>query len=1848
MSKPNMIKRADGSYSQRGLWDNIRANKGSGKAPTKEMLKQEKKIKAKYEEGGITEETKTTETPKKPLVNWFNRTKEYEYSNVTDKKGNILLDPVTKQPLQKTIKTVEAPDSILGGKGFKKTIINEEEIKNIPAQKHNINLPIPTLAPVIAGSIASGLLGTNNGALVQTNKNIGENAIKGVTALLPFLAGAAGTTKLINKAKADKSFYINPDTIGEHILNTVTGIPYKQKIGSYNTPAMKKVINTRTVNKESNDTTSELTPRFLAMGGTINNQAMKTNKYNNGGTIHIKPENKGKFNATKKATGKTTEELTHSKNPVTKKRAIFAQNAAKWKHAEGGEIEKLGTDNTNVNIPKKDLTISRFKTGSKNYNEIPEAFRNLPLQTGRVDDASLDAVQALTGIGALTRAGKIGYGAYQLSKPNIINLSKTYRPTYNNALRQAGQALLPFAEGGEIDPKNTFGLTGNYSRTPNPEAIESNYKLAADYQRRLGNFNAGLNANLGFDHNLPLNTEQFNGSPTIIPNANLGLNVDYDRNNNNFSGSFNYNPINQGINAEVTYKKRFAGGGKTEINPIITKPMGPPTIGNNFINSNPLNYNLDFLNNANNSNFNYNQVQEDGGIWQGGLEEGDGSNFGTKMLSPEDQLFIKEMKKKQLISEYGNNEKIPHYGRGPRPQTGDENYVLDAYAKGGRVLPKYAEAGWLTKNKAGVGAGLGFAGDTTNLLFDNNVFGTRNKVTDSEGNELGEAQSDAGSQTQGALSGALKGASAGAALGPWGMAGGALIGGVAGFLTADTGAEDKLNQIKRERNAQISFKNMLGKGPIENNSIQTNSQSLYANGGMKTLNQNHPEATEEVELGESAMLPNGMNLAFGGETHENGGLETNLPEGTRIFSDRIKSGKRTIASIAKPIQNKIEKLKDNNSKAGQNTIKLFENQLDNLFNEQEEIKQQQDMAQQRKYFAKGGSKKSDNPVLGSINPKTGKPFTIEEIALNSNSTMQKPFGSEYAGNGNIYNGVQSRSFIPSVSITPNPSMTATDYQPSVIEKPFMLRYNGQQDTRIPFHAPDMFSNPDAFQNTIQGRSEYIPAEKGVPFAQPNTNYQPRPMVGDVQNQMILNQNNRNELVKTLTSKTATPTIVDPTSTYTDNPGDIPPPSEPRFNKGDIGTAGALGTSLLGNLIQRSNLNKVAPPRTLVAPTFTAGRTPVKADYSADLQSADNQFNAARRGVMMNSGNYSTQAGNLGQLRAEQLRNRSKILQNQNNANAVLMNEYQKAQADAINKNALSNYTTDQENMENLYNYNLWKTGQTNAADASAFNTSGQMFNNMVTGQNQLDAAEMYRRMYAQKVRDDLAFKAMGGSIPSKSEGDENWVLESRAPRNYFAKGGTVYSQKLQNVLKEDTNTKAAQMDAEYASYLNAKGQPLQDTFKSKVTGLEYKVLPRKEKDLYAANLWKDVHSTAPTKSQVAATTKALDGKKTSSPGAKTVANTHNSQVPQLEATLPEVVITGKRSLNPQQMMDNKFGKPQVSNQLPAVPSKPVPDWVNKANNAKPNFNQPNVNEPVNEKPVVNKPKLQTETPNWLKNPLQPKFNRNEVGEPDNSGSSFNPDTNESKIEKGKKYVNNVLKPAIQEGRKNLNEMDVNVAKKANIRSLSNIGENISKKIEKNWKERGEAPSPSEAAKLLLAGYNENYKQIIPTSIRSLAKDIVNNNLGTNMKITEDDLTQTEKTAILELANRKENLSKKDKNYSKSINSYNDYINDSLDGNQWSDIKNIRNTLGKFNPKQDGDTLRIKEAYNFNEKENNKVIKQYGDWVKDWKEKGYSSALAYVRASGSAFGSAGSTKGDDSKGTKVDIKLYNPKKRTLNK
>lgn len=97
LKEGGMIKRADGSYSQRGLWDNIRANRGSGKKPTKEMLEQERKIKRKYFDGGMTVDCD-------PGFEWSDEyqtcvpivTENYAKDYLTDwysRRGQIVNDP---------------------------------------------------------------------------------------------------------------------------------------------------------------------------------------------------------------------------------------------------------------------------------------------------------------------------------------------------------------------------------------------------------------------------------------------------------------------------------------------------------------------------------------------------------------------------------------------------------------------------------------------------------------------------------------------------------------------------------------------------------------------------------------------------------------------------------------------------------------------------------------------------------------------------------------------------------------------------------------------------------------------------------------------------------------------------------------------------------------------------------------------------------------------------------------------------------------------------------------------------------------------------------------------------------------------------------------------------------------------------------------------------------------------------------------------------------------------------------------------------------------------------------------------------------------------------------------------------------------------------------------------------------------------------------------------------------------------------------------------------------------------------------------------------------------------------
>ena len=131
-----MIKRADGSYSQRGLWDNIRANKGSGKKPTKQMLEQEKKIKAEEKKkGGYI----------KPLPGGA-----VEFVGPKHSKGGIMLDAQTEVEGGETMDKVKfakggnVGDYIfsdylkLGGKSFAKR--HKELVKKNASQAEIQNL----------------------------------------------------------------------------------------------------------------------------------------------------------------------------------------------------------------------------------------------------------------------------------------------------------------------------------------------------------------------------------------------------------------------------------------------------------------------------------------------------------------------------------------------------------------------------------------------------------------------------------------------------------------------------------------------------------------------------------------------------------------------------------------------------------------------------------------------------------------------------------------------------------------------------------------------------------------------------------------------------------------------------------------------------------------------------------------------------------------------------------------------------------------------------------------------------------------------------------------------------------------------------------------------------------------------------------------------------------------------------------------------------------------------------------------------------------------------------------------------------------------------------------------------------------------------------------------------------------------------------------------------------------------------------------------------------------------------------------------------------------------------------
>ncbi len=84
-----------------------------------------------------------------------------------------------------------------------------------------------------------------------------------------------------------------------------------------------------------------------------------------GGPIHIKPENRGKFTALMKRTGKPASWFKAHGTPAQKKMATFALNARHWKHGDGGFLHEY---------PDKNVFRGGGDSGSKRLRDLIAAY----------------------------------------------------------------------------------------------------------------------------------------------------------------------------------------------------------------------------------------------------------------------------------------------------------------------------------------------------------------------------------------------------------------------------------------------------------------------------------------------------------------------------------------------------------------------------------------------------------------------------------------------------------------------------------------------------------------------------------------------------------------------------------------------------------------------------------------------------------------------------------------------------------------------------------------------------------------------------------------------------------------------------------------------------------------------------------------------------------------------------------------------------------------------------------------------------------------------------------------------------------------------------------------------------------------------------------------------------------------------------------------------------------------------------------------------------------------------------------------------------------------------------------
>lgn len=113
------------------------------------------------------------------------------------------------------------------------------------------------------------------------------------------------------------------------------------------------------------------------------------NMYADGGSIHIKPENRGKFTELKERTGKSSTWYKEHGTPEQRKMATFALNARKWNHKhDGTESDSRLHIETNNKRSREEALLSAVKV----FNNYIDAKDN---QMGKIETAARIAAKYL-------------------------------------------------------------------------------------------------------------------------------------------------------------------------------------------------------------------------------------------------------------------------------------------------------------------------------------------------------------------------------------------------------------------------------------------------------------------------------------------------------------------------------------------------------------------------------------------------------------------------------------------------------------------------------------------------------------------------------------------------------------------------------------------------------------------------------------------------------------------------------------------------------------------------------------------------------------------------------------------------------------------------------------------------------------------------------------------------------------------------------------------------------------------------------------------------------------------------------------------------------------------------------------------------------------------------------------------------------------------------------------------------------------------------------------------------------------------------------------------------------------